>query len=154
MSHIFYGYIILDSFPRPNLYQLKCVFSFLMSYFCTLTGYLNNPEATARMIDSEGWAHTGDIGHYDEDGHFFIVDRLKELIKYNAYQVIAKQFSIRLSNPTFFMRGECGVMTNGGGGGGLVESFLLCSRQRHVYSTHTIVEYKMQTVEFKGTLLG
>ncbi|KAL9963217.1 hypothetical protein ACROYT_G032395, partial [Oculina patagonica] len=52
-----------------------------------MKGYLNNPEATARMIDSEGWAHTGDIGHYDEDGHFFIVDRLKELIKYNAYQV-------------------------------------------------------------------
>jgi len=52
-----------------------------------MKGYLNNPEATARMIDSEGWARTGDIGHYDEDGHFFIVDRLKELIKYNAYQV-------------------------------------------------------------------
>ena len=52
-----------------------------------IPGYLNNPEATARTIDSEGWIHTGDIGHYDDDGHFFIVDRLKELIKYNAEQV-------------------------------------------------------------------
>ncbi|XP_022808056.1 4-coumarate--CoA ligase 1-like isoform X2 [Stylophora pistillata] len=51
-----------------------------------MKGYLNNPEATARMVDEDGWAHTGDIGHYDEDGHFFIVDRLKELIKYNAFQ--------------------------------------------------------------------
>ena len=68
------------------------------------TGYLNNPEATARMIDSEGWAHTGDIGHYDEDGHFFIVDRLKELIKYNAYQVISSNYKtiFSLSNPAFF----------------------------------------------------
>lgn len=49
--------------------------------------YLNNPEATARMVDKDGWAHMGDIGHFDEDGHFFIVDRLKELIKYNALQV-------------------------------------------------------------------
>lgn len=52
-----------------------------------MKGYLNNPEATARMVDEDGWAHTGDIGHYDEDGHFFVVDRLKELIKYNAFQV-------------------------------------------------------------------
>ena len=53
-----------------------------------MTGYLNNPEATAKTIDSDGWLHTGDIGHYDEDEHFFIVDRLKELIKYKGFQVL------------------------------------------------------------------
>ena len=52
-----------------------------------IAGYLNNPEATAQTIDSDGWLHTGDIGHYDEDEHFYIVDRVKELIKYNGYQV-------------------------------------------------------------------
>ena len=50
-------------------------------------GYFNNPEATAHTIDSEGWLHTGDIAYYDEDEHFYIVDRLKELIKYKGFQV-------------------------------------------------------------------
>ena len=51
-------------------------------------GYLGNPEATAQTIDNDGWLHTGDIGHYDEDEYFFIVDRLKELIKYKGFQVL------------------------------------------------------------------
>src|SRR5215216_1282293 len=52
-----------------------------------MTGYLNNPEATARTIDVENWLHTGDIGYYDEDGHFFIVDRAKELVQFVGFQV-------------------------------------------------------------------
>jgi len=52
-----------------------------------MKGYLNRPDATAATIDSERWLHTGDIAYVDEDGHFFIVDRAKELIKYKGFQV-------------------------------------------------------------------
>ena len=52
-----------------------------------MRGYLNRPEATAATIDAEDWLHTGDIAYADEDGHFYIVDRAKELIKYKGFQV-------------------------------------------------------------------
>jgi acyl-CoA synthetase (AMP-forming)/AMP-acid ligase II len=52
-----------------------------------MRGYLNNPDATARTIDADGWLHSGDIARYDPDGYFTIVDRLKELIKFKGYQV-------------------------------------------------------------------
>ncbi|XP_011160940.2 4-coumarate--CoA ligase 1 [Solenopsis invicta] len=52
-----------------------------------MTGYYKNPEATKNTVDKEGWVHSGDIGYVDEDGELFIVDRIKELIKYRGYQV-------------------------------------------------------------------
>lgn len=65
-----------------------------------MKGYLNNPEATARTIDAEGWLHTGDIGYADADGHFYIVDRVKELIKYKGFQVPPAELeAILLAHP-------------------------------------------------------
>ena len=52
-----------------------------------MKGYLKNPEATRNTIDEEGWLHTGDVAEIDEDGHFYIVDRVKELIKFKGFQV-------------------------------------------------------------------
>jgi acyl-CoA synthetase (AMP-forming)/AMP-acid ligase II len=65
-----------------------------------MKGYLNNPEATARTIDPDNWLHTGDIGYVDQDGHFFIVDRVKELIKYKGFQVAPAELeAILLTHP-------------------------------------------------------
>jgi 4-coumarate--CoA ligase len=52
-----------------------------------MKGYLNNDEATTATIDADGWLHTGDVARVDADGHFAIVDRVKELIKYKGFQV-------------------------------------------------------------------
>lgn len=66
-----------------------------------MTGYLNNPEATAATKDSQGWLHTGDLGHVDTNGLLFIVDRLKEIIKYKANQVAPGELeSIMLTHPS------------------------------------------------------
>ena len=65
-----------------------------------MKGYLNNPEATAECIDAEGWFHTGDVGKADEDGYFYIVDRVKELIKYKGMQVAPAELeAVMLAHP-------------------------------------------------------
>lgn len=61
-----------------------------------MKGYLNRPEATAHTIDAEGWLHTGDIGYADAEGHFYIVDRAKELIKYKGFQVAPAELEAML----------------------------------------------------------
>ncbi|KAI3392306.1 hypothetical protein diail_5889 [Diaporthe ilicicola] len=50
-------------------------------------GYLGNPEATAESFDDEGYLHTGDVGHIDEEGLLHIEDRIKEMIKVKGIQV-------------------------------------------------------------------
>ncbi|KAF5456304.1 hypothetical protein F2P56_025802 [Juglans regia] len=61
-----------------------------------MKGYLNDPEATERTIDKDGWLYTGDIGYIDGDDELFIVDRLKELIKYKGFQVAPAELEAML----------------------------------------------------------
>jgi acyl-CoA synthetase (AMP-forming)/AMP-acid ligase II len=65
-----------------------------------MKGYLNRPEATAAMIDKDGWLHSGDIGFADADGTLHVVDRVKELIKYKGMQVAPAEIeAVLLSHP-------------------------------------------------------
>uniref|UniRef100_A0A7N0UU74 4-coumarate--CoA ligase n=1 Tax=Kalanchoe fedtschenkoi TaxID=63787 RepID=A0A7N0UU74_KALFE len=52
-----------------------------------MKGYLGDAEATAATLTPDGWLKTGDVCYVDEEGYFYVVDRLKELIKYKGYQV-------------------------------------------------------------------
>jgi 4-coumarate--CoA ligase len=73
-----------------------------------MKGYINDPKATSETIDKDGWLHSGDIGYYDEDRQFYIVDRLKELIKYKAFQVPPAEIEgLLLTNPKIK---DCGVI--------------------------------------------
>jgi long-chain acyl-CoA synthetase len=45
-----------------------------------ILGYLNQPDKTAEAIDAQGWLHTGDVGRVDDDGYFYITDRMKDII--------------------------------------------------------------------------
>ncbi|XLR56383.1 hypothetical protein S83_007055, partial [Arachis hypogaea] len=57
--------------------------------------------ATAEAIDEEGWLHTGDIGYVDDDDELFVVDRLKELIKFKGFQVAPVELEVLLmSHPS------------------------------------------------------
>jgi 4-coumarate--CoA ligase len=65
-----------------------------------MQGYLNNPAATAATIDADGWLHTGDVARIDAGGNFYIVDRLKELIKYKGFQVAPAELeALLLTHP-------------------------------------------------------
>lgn len=73
-----------------------------------MRAYVGNPKATAETIDKDGWLHTGDLVYFDNDGYLYIVDRLKELIKYKANQVAPAELeSLLLSHPAVL---DCAVI--------------------------------------------
>ncbi len=73
-----------------------------------MKGYLGNESATRDTIDSESWLHTGDVAELDEDGHYSIVDRVKELIKYKGFQVPPAELeALLLTHPAI---ADCAVI--------------------------------------------
>ncbi|XP_071053750.1 luciferin 4-monooxygenase-like [Onthophagus taurus] len=63
-------------------------------------GYYGDEKATKTCFTEDGWLLTGDLAYYDKDGYFYVVDRLKELIKYKAFQVAPAELeAILIANP-------------------------------------------------------
>jgi long-chain acyl-CoA synthetase len=64
-----------------------------------MTGYWKSPEATAQAV-RDGWLHTGDVGHFDEDGYLYVVDRIKDLIIRGGFNVYPRDVEdVLLSHP-------------------------------------------------------
>lgn len=76
-----------------------------------MVGYLNNGAATRDTIDDDGFLHTGDLARIDPTGCVFIVDRLKELIKYKGYQVPPAELeAVLLGHPSIADAAVIGVI--------------------------------------------
>ena len=77
---------------------------------CVMKGYWGNPEATKNAFAPGGWFKTGDVAVVDEEGYFYIVDRVKELIKYKGYQVPPAELeALLLEHPKVADVGVIGV---------------------------------------------
>ena len=80
-----------------------------------MKGYLNDPKSTNETI-KDGWLYSGDIAYYDELGRFYIVDRLKELIKVKVFQVPpAESEDILMSHQDVLDVGVIGIPDERGG---------------------------------------
>ncbi|GHJ39878.1 AMP-binding protein [Streptomyces sp. TS71-3] len=80
-----------------------------------MKGYLGRPDATAAMIDEAGWLHTGDVGYADGQGWLYVVDRVKELIKYKGYQVAPAELeALLLGHPGIADAAVVGVVDDDG----------------------------------------
>ncbi|KAK2748046.1 hypothetical protein FQN55_004595 [Onygenales sp. PD_40] len=79
-----------------------------------MKGYWNRPDATKETVTEDGWLKTGDIGYVDDTGKFYIVDRIKELIKVKGNQVAPAELeAILLEHPAVADAAVIGVTKDG-----------------------------------------
>ncbi|CAD0081713.1 unnamed protein product [Aureobasidium vineae] len=79
-----------------------------------MKGYWNKPDATRDTLTEDGWLKTGDVAYLDEEGHLFIVDRIKELIKVKGNQVAPAELeALLLEHPAIADAGVVGVTIKG-----------------------------------------
>ena len=116
---------------------------------------MNNPDATKSTIDDNGWLHTGDIGYIDEDGMFFVVDRLKELIKYKGFQVAPAELeALLLTHP--FIADAAVIPVADEEAGEIPKAFIVLKKGNEIseetimswVSEHVSPQKKIRKVEF------
>ncbi|WP_181019135.1 AMP-binding protein [Streptomyces roseicoloratus] len=125
-----------------------------------MKGYLGRPDATAEMIDEDGWLHTGDVGRVDEDGWLYVVDRVKELIKYKGFQVPPAELeALLLTHDGIADAAVIGVVD--GDGAEVPKAFVvrqaaapgLTAEQVMAYVAERVAPYKkIRRVEFVATV--
>jgi len=118
-----------------------------------MKGYLKQPEATARAIDPDGWLHTGDVARVDDHGAVRIVDRIKELIKYKAYQVAPAELEgVLLTHPALTDAAVIGIPDEQAGEipkAFVVSSAPLTSEDVTAFVAERVAPYKkIRVVEF------
>ncbi|VDP05720.1 unnamed protein product [Soboliphyme baturini] len=83
LTAIFY---VIDTATGEELHEFQTGEICVRGETCCL-GYYQDAEATDQLFDSKKWLHTGDIGYFDDEKFFYIVERKKDLIKVNCFQV-------------------------------------------------------------------
>ncbi|KAJ9588695.1 hypothetical protein L9F63_018009 [Diploptera punctata] len=117
-----------------------------------MKGYCNDPKATADMMDSEGFLHTGDIGYYDEELYFYVVDRMKELIKYKGYQVPPAELEdVLLTHPAVLDAGVTSIPDESAGE--LPVAFIVKQTGKQV-TKQEIIKYVEERVSPEKRLRG
>ncbi|MGP4084617.1 4-coumarate--CoA ligase family protein [Streptomyces sp. KR55] len=110
-----------------------------------MKGYLGRPDATSAMIDTDGWLHTGDIGHVDADGWLFVVDRVKELIKYKGFQVAPAELeALLLTHPGIADAAVIGVYNEDGNE--IPRAYVVCQPSAPDLSEGEIMMYVAERV--------
>ncbi|CAH0551410.1 unnamed protein product [Brassicogethes aeneus] len=117
-----------------------------------MPGYYENLEATKATFTSDGWLRTGDLGYYDDEGFFYIVDRLKELIKYKGFQVAPAELeAVLLKHPKIR---DCGVVGLPDELSGELPLAFVVKRQGVELSEKEVVEFVAKSVSSSKHLRG
>ncbi|KAF5299438.1 hypothetical protein FQA39_LY11584 [Lamprigera yunnana] len=117
-----------------------------------MKGYYEDEKATNEIIDKDGWIHSGDIGYYNNDGHFFIVDRIKSLIKYKGYQVAPAELEgILLQHPSIMDAGVTGIPDETAGE--LPAACVVLKLNRHL-TEESVINYVSSQVSSSKRLRG
>ncbi|XP_071735588.1 4-coumarate--CoA ligase 2-like [Rutidosis leptorrhynchoides] len=113
-----------------------------------MKGYLNDAESTAATIDEQGWLHTGDIGYVDHDNEVFIVDRVKELIKFKGFQVPPAELEALLVSHPYVADAAVVPQKDAAAGEVPVAFVVLSNKEMELTTEDTLKDYIAKQVVF------